>query len=245
MRHVASTPQGREYKTYSHAALALQAGLTALDVGCGPGTDLDELAAGVSPAGSVIGLDIDPAMVDEARRFAEHRSNVEVRLGDAHAMPIESATIDRVRIDRALQHMRSPGEVLSEVRRVTAGGARVVLAEPDWATLAIDAPDLASSTAFTRYTCEHVVRNPCVGRQLARLASDAGFGIETVTPFAPAFLDYADADRILGLSRNCRSAVDAGYVPEATARQWLTALQEGPFFASVMLVTVVATAAPG
>jgi ubiquinone/menaquinone biosynthesis C-methylase UbiE len=211
-------------------------------VGCGPGTDLDALVAGVCPGGAVIGLDISPAMVDEARRHTSGLTSVDLRLGDAHAMPIESATVDRVRIDRTLQHLRAPALALSEVRRVASSGARVVMAEPDWATLAIDSPDLASSTAFTRFTCEQVVRNPTVGRQLVRLACEAGFVVEEVRPFAPAFGEFAEADRILGLSRNVESAAEAGYLSSSAAHHWLAALRKAPFFATVTLVAVVATA---
>ena len=69
-------------------------GHTALDVGCGPGTDLLALAASVGPEGSVIGIDADPVMVAHAQASAGD-SRVEVRLGDAHALPVADRSADR------------------------------------------------------------------------------------------------------------------------------------------------------
>jgi protein-L-isoaspartate O-methyltransferase len=49
-------------------ALDLRFGHTVLDVGCGPGTDLADLAAAVGVEGMVIGVVRDPGMAAEAGR---------------------------------------------------------------------------------------------------------------------------------------------------------------------------------
>jgi hypothetical protein len=59
-----------------------------------------------------------------------------------------------------------------------------VFAEPDWDTLVIDYPDLAAVRAYTRYITDHVIRNDPVGRQLPRLAAQAGFRVVNVIPVA-------------------------------------------------------------
>ena len=47
----------------------LRPGMSVLDVGCGPGSITIELAKAVSP-GTVVGIDIDPAAVQLARKSA-------------------------------------------------------------------------------------------------------------------------------------------------------------------------------
>ena len=79
-----------------------------LDIGCGPGTDLGRLAGAVAPGGSVIGVDRDPSMLAEAGRRHAGTAGVEVWAGDIHDLPFASASADRARVDRLLQHVRDP-----------------------------------------------------------------------------------------------------------------------------------------
>lgn len=239
MTQVAASDSGRAYKRAVLHALSLQPGHVALDVGCGPGADLGDLAAGVSRSGRVIGVDVHPRMVDEARRRMADQPEVEVRLGDAHALPVEDGSIDRAHADRVLQHLTAPETAIAEMRRVTRPGGLVALVEPDWATLAIAASDLQTSQAFTDYTCAEVVRNARIGRQLARLGSGAGFTVQSVTPFPCLFRDVDLADHILGLTRNGLAAVHTGHLDGPAASAWLADLYAGPFVAVVTLFGVV------
>ena len=43
----------------------------------------------------------------------------------------------------------------------------------------------------------------------------------------------------LGLGRNMRQAIDAGYVAQDRGRRWFADLAEGPFYASFTLVIVI------
>lgn len=221
--------------------LDLKPGQTALDVGCGPGVNLADLAADVTGAGAVIGIDIDPVMAREARQRTAGLPVVRVLRGDAHALPLADASIDRARVDRMLQHVRDPALVIAELRRVARPRALIALAEPDWATLAGAADDLGASADFTRYTCSQVVRNASIGRQLARMVSAAGFTVRSLQPLTPA-VDFEYADRVLGLARNSRRAVDAGYIEHGRAQRWLSSLARGPFLATFVFFTVLAEA---
>jgi ubiquinone/menaquinone biosynthesis C-methylase UbiE len=243
MNQVAASDHGQAIRQHVLAALDPRPGQVALDVGCGPGTNLGDLAVGVTSTGRVIGVDTDPAMVQAARTRMAEQPAVEVRLGDAHALPVDDGAVDRVRVDRVLQHVTSPAEVIAELRRVSRPGAVVSLAEPDWATLAIDADDLRTATDFTRYTCAKVVRNASVGRQLARLAAAAGFTVRSVHAMTPLFTDFEETDQILGLTRNSVRAVAAGYIDSDRAEDWLSALRSTPFLATFVFFTVVAEAA--
>jgi ubiquinone/menaquinone biosynthesis C-methylase UbiE len=241
MREAARSEQGRPYKEYVLAALDLSNGHTALDVGCGPGTDLLALAAGVGPAGSVIGIDGNPAMVAQARAGAGGPT-VEVILGDAHALPVSDNSVDRIRVDRMLQHVRDPARVIAELRRVSRPGALVALAEPDWATLTIDTDDVAISNAFVGFICSDVVRNARIGRGIARLAQAAGFQVLSVRPFTPVFDEFTTADKFLGLGRVSGQAVRRGVISPVASQRWLDGLAAQPFLATFVLFTVIAQA---
>jgi ubiquinone/menaquinone biosynthesis C-methylase UbiE len=246
--HAATTEPGRRYKRALLAALDLRAGLTVLDVGCGPGTDLPAMSAAVAPpgvsfssspgplSGRVIGIDRDPGMVGEARRRCS--GPVDALVGDAHELPLDDASVDRARADRVFQHLADPAKAAAELHRVVRPGGRVVLADPDWDTLAIADPDTATSRAYTRYVTGHVVRNATIGRELARLLHTAGFDLAEVAAEAVLLTGYTEADAILRLPDVARRGCAAGVLDPHATRAWLARLAAGPFVATFTLFTV-------
>ncbi|MER6144776.1 methyltransferase domain-containing protein [Streptomyces sparsogenes] len=237
---LAGTAAARSYKQVMRDALEARPGHTALDLGCGPGTDLAALAEAVTPSGTVIGVDTDPEAVDRARERTADLPAVDVRLADAHALPLADASVDRARTDRVLQHVADPARVLAEARRVLRPGGRLVMGEPDWDSLAIDHPEPELSRAYTRHIADRIVRNGVIGRQLPRLAAGAGFTVPSVLPVTSVFRDVRAADRILGFQRNAERAATAGYFSQEAARRFLDHLATGPFLAAVTLYVVVA-----
>ncbi len=239
MLRAAAGDAGRAYKQQLLDLLDLQEGQTVLDVGCGPGTDLPALAERVGDRGTVIGVDRDPAMLTRARERTNDLHRVEIREGDVHALPVEPGTVDRAKIDRVLMHVDEPVDALAQLHRATRPGARIGLAEPDWDTLIVDAEDLETSRAFTRYTTAEMVCNATIGRSLPRFAEQAGFRVEAVLATTPVFRDFQEADHTLGLGRNMQKAINEGRIDRDRGHRWFAGLSQGPFFASFTLVSVI------
>ncbi|GGU30599.1 methyltransferase domain-containing protein [Lentzea flava] len=65
----------------------LEPGLTVLDH---PGADIPAMADAVTTDGRVVGVDIDPKVVEAANARFHDRPHVEIRLGDGHALPFET-----------------------------------------------------------------------------------------------------------------------------------------------------------
>ncbi|GGO77270.1 methyltransferase domain-containing protein [Nonomuraea cavernae] len=236
---VAASAVGRGYKRQVLELLDLQPGQTALDLGCGPGTDLAAMATAVAPAGRVIGVDRDPVMIAEARARSVGQPLIEIRSGDVHALPLEEDTVDRARTDRVLQHVADPARVLAEFRRVARPGGRIVMAEPDWEGLLIDSPQPAMSRGLSRFMVAEMIRNATIGRGLARLCEEAGLVVRTVVTVAPVFRDFTTADHMFGLRRNVGRAIDAGYL-DSDAERWIEDAGSRPFLASALLFLVAA-----
>ena len=244
LMRLAASDLGRGYKALTTAELDLHDGLDVLDLGCGPGADLLAYAKAVGPTGSVLGLDHDADAVARARARVGGLTTVRVEEADVHRLDIASDSVDRAHTDRVLQHVAHPGLVLAETCRVLRPGGRAVLAEPDWGTLVVDGPDAATSDAYGRFVVEQVVRNGRIGRRLTGLAERTGFTVERVVPVTAVFRDVREADRVLGLARVARRAVEAGYLRERAGARWTEHLGTQPFFASVTLFVVVADRPP-
>jgi ubiquinone/menaquinone biosynthesis C-methylase UbiE len=197
------------------------------------------LATAVGDKGAVIGIDHDPAMLEQARQRTAVQAHVTVRASDAHALPLDDASIDRARTDRVLQHLASPRQALGELRRVVRPGGLVALAEPDWDTLVIDAANTTTSRAYTRYVINNVVRNAAIGRQLGRLLNDTGFEVEFVDATVTLFHDYQSAESILRMPAVAQRAWQSGALEEDDARAWLTSLTDGPFPAAFTFFTAI------
>jgi SAM-dependent methyltransferase len=173
--------------------LGLGPGGRALEVCCGLGEDARRLAELVRPGGSVVGLDASRALLERARAAAPELRWV---VGDAHELPFEESSFDAARVERALQHVREPGQVLAEMVRVVRPGGVVLACEPDWGTMALstDRQDLADVLAAT---AEDSVAHPRLGRALPGLLVDAGLHGVEVAAEATAIRDF-ELLRVLG-----------------------------------------------
>lgn len=160
-----------DYKRQLLGLLELRPGLSVRDLGCGPGTDLPAVADAVTTSGRVVGVDIDPRMVDAASTRFHGRPHLEVLLGDGHALPFEDATFDRARMDRALQHITDPAAVLAELLRVLKPGGLLRIGEPDWDSTVVDG-DLEMNRV-NRFICSTMVPQRH-DRPAARPARQAG-----------------------------------------------------------------------
>lgn len=157
-------------------ALALSFGDSALDVGCGTGTDVRFVAEAVGPTGRAVGLDANAGMIAEAESRAAAYPNVEFVVGDAEGMPFETDEFAAARVERALQHMQNPAAAVAEMARVVRPGGRLVAMEPDWDTLAISAADLEMTRAVVRMSAGRF-RHPDAGRRLPEWLARAGVEI--------------------------------------------------------------------
>ena len=99
-------------------------GLQVADIGCGPGHVAGYLA---SRGARVEGIDLSPAMIDEAR--AAH-PELGFRVGDMFALPYPDAALGGVVAFYAIVHLRSDelAAPLRELHRVLAPGGLAALA---------------------------------------------------------------------------------------------------------------------
>jgi SAM-dependent methyltransferase len=99
-----------------------------VEIACGPAL----IARAMAPrVGSVLGLDLTPAMIEKARSEAAAAGveNVSFEVGDATALDVPDDSFDGAITRFSLHHIPAPVRVLEEMRRVVRPGGWVVVSD--------------------------------------------------------------------------------------------------------------------
>ena len=105
-----------------------QPGEHALDVACGTGIISRSIAPLVGLEGTVIGLDLKPAMLNVARTAAEREGlSIEWSASRAEQIPFRDGSFDLVFCQFGLMFFTDRHTALTEMQRVLRSGGRVIL----------------------------------------------------------------------------------------------------------------------
>jgi len=180
--HHASVLRAHRWRTAANSAAyllkRLHTGDSILDVGCGPGTITVDLARTVSP-GRVVGVDAEPAVLEEARSLAASLrvDNVEFHEGRAESLRYDDGSFDVVHAHQLLQHVPEPAVVLEEMGRVCRSGGIVAARDADYHSMVWWPEDPLLDRWLAVYSA--VARGnggePDAGRHLRSWAEEAGY----------------------------------------------------------------------
>ena len=106
-------------------AAQLASGKRVLDAACGEGYGCVMLRE--AGAASVVGLDVDRAVVEHVRR----RHGIDAVEGDVRELPFEDASFDLVVSFETIEHMPDPGRAIAEFRRVLTDEGQLVISTPN------------------------------------------------------------------------------------------------------------------
>ena len=191
-----------------------------LDVGCGPGTITADLARRV-PAGSVVGLDRSPEVIEEAGATARRAgvTNVELAVGDVYALDHPNDSFDVVHAHQVLQHLSDPVAALREMGRVCRPDGIVAVRDSDYSAFTWwpAVPELDEWLDVYRTVARGNDAEPDAGRRLKSWALAAGLDVVASTAGTWCFSEPEDvawwgdlwAERIVG-SRLAEQARERG-----------------------------------
>jgi SAM-dependent methyltransferase len=214
-------PGLRDLKSAMLGQLRLGQADAALDVGCGFGADVAEMARRMPPGGAATGIDRSATMIAEARqRTAGLGLKVAFDVGDAMELPYADASLGACRSVTVLQHLTSPQRAIQEMARVTRPGGRVAALEFDLGTAMIDHPDRATTRLILGSSEDEAVQG-WMGRQLPRLFGQAGLTDVSVT--ASAILSDLTIAQML-FRRPAERLCQQGILTSGQVGQWWSQL---------------------
>jgi ubiquinone/menaquinone biosynthesis C-methylase UbiE len=208
--------------------LGIAAGERVLEVGCGSGVVLRDVARRVTPGGRAVGLDPSPALLAVARELAAAAGLaglVELHEGDARSLPFGDGAFDAVLAVTALVHIPDAERVIAEMVRVVRPGGRVGVFDRDNDTYFVSHPDRALTRRIVAAASEQSTVNPWIARQAPRLLQAHGLRDVRVRAFASVEQDPAGFYAITGGERWPAIAVQMGAITEDERLRWLEQLR--------------------
>jgi ubiquinone/menaquinone biosynthesis C-methylase UbiE len=215
-------------------------GQTAVEIGCGTGVLMVDLAEAVGKTGKVVGVEPQPFLAEAARqRFAARgfadRCTVNVTRGSAESMG--TAIADVCIAQTVLNHLPDLEREATLLRMiaVTRQGGWVISADQDADTWVIDHPDQDVTRRIVASYCQQSFSDGWVGRRQRRAFLKAGLQEVTVRviPMVDTSTDSFTFERTAARSQ---VAVKAGWITEEEQRRWIAVLNDlagaGLFFTS-------------
>jgi ubiquinone/menaquinone biosynthesis C-methylase UbiE len=227
-------PEAATLRARTYDLLALPPDVAVVDVGCGTGRAVAELAGrGVRP----VGVDASAEMVSVARR---RWPAGDFRIGDAHRLPLPDGAVSGYRADKVYHELDDPAGALAEASRVLAPGGRIVLLGQDWDTFIIDSDDQALTRTIVHARAD-TVASPWAARRYRNLLLAAGFRDVTLKVHTGVFTDPLMLAIPMGFAS---AALAAGAISREQTDMWTAEqarrAQDGTFFLAIPLFIAAA-----
>ncbi|MFN2465889.1 MAG: methyltransferase domain-containing protein [Candidatus Dormibacteria bacterium] len=183
-------------KRHRQLARLLDIGSTSriLDLGCGPGRTMEEIAHILGPGGSITGVDLkEMTFPDQLAGDARVR---QVVADVAGPLPFEDGAFDRVVSHNVLELLSDPGPFLLEAWRVLVSDGILVLGHTDFDTMVFASDDLPLTRQLVHCFCDTTQgwmqrSDGTMGRKLAGIVAGSSFRTERVTGWINLLTSFA------------------------------------------------------
>lgn len=224
LQTVYSTPDIAATRISAFRAADPRLGEHALDLGCGPGFLLRELALAVGSAGSVVGMDSSDAMLATAAQRCAGLDNVRLEGADAVSLPADSAVFDLACVLQVYAFVRELDVALLELARVVKPGGRVVILDTDFSGIVWESGNRERMRKILAAYDRHVAW-PDLPRILPRRLHATGFRLERCEAVPMLTLNYHPNTYVFGLARLIhRFVTQQAGIPVEEADAWLAEL---------------------
>lgn len=196
-----------------------------LEIGCGAGAVLG-IVGQTFPRLKLAGIDLEEKQINYANCHLNHLNlkDVDLRVGDAAALPWSNNQFDHVYAIWFLEHLPHPLQVLREAKRVLKPGGTITITETDYRTILIT-PESSDYRFLIDSLCQLLLQaegHPYIGQSLGTLLAQAGFEQINHQPFPVHHSYIRDSQKL----REFIEYVDSWLAP--TVEQAVTKLGKNP-----------------
>jgi len=213
--------------------LSLKHGDNLLDVGCGTGGELNTFVSETNSTCRYTGIDKSLSLIESAKKnYANDSINFEVM--DAHQLRFVDESFDAAKSERCFSYLENPNLALSEMKRVTKRGGKVLIHDNDWENFII-ASNFPDVSKMVKHHYFNFVKNGDMGRQLYRLFKLVGMS-NIIVEFTPYYYtDYHSFSTTFHLESILIDAIESDLLPKNMIAEWIDDLkrsnESGEFFA--------------
>ncbi|MCO6500592.1 MAG: methyltransferase domain-containing protein [Vicingus serpentipes] len=155
----------QQIKEYSYGFFKEVSEGIVLDLGCGPGIDVNNMSMILNNKVSIHGLDHDINMIAVAKKDIV-KPNVNFIHSEAETLPFKTNSINGIRVERVIQHLKNPFIVINEIHRVLVKGAPLVIIETDWNNITFYTQHTTIERKIQKYLVEEKVYNGLASRKI-------------------------------------------------------------------------------
>lgn len=216
-----------------------------LDLGCGTGMDVVNLANILGDGVSVVGIDHDPQLIAQAKNSASDKVNISFVHQEIYPLDYAENEISGVRLERVVQHLVDPICVFEEIYRVLRENHPLVVVETIWNDVNFYTSHVDTEYKIRQYLTQRKVNYGLAGNKLTSDLAASGFRGIRLESYGMVVHTKEEADRYLYIDKILTEMVEVGAmsVTEAnTFNKELTVADKGGYFTcSINLVIVRAT----
>ncbi len=212
-------------KATSFFMLDLESGNLVLDLGCGNGSDVLELAR-LMPDVQVIGLDKDPELLEVARKNLASTTinNASFIEGDVYTLPFNENSINAIRVERVFQHLEQPEKAMEEIKRVLSIEGNLVIVETDWSTLNLYSGDIEIENKVVAFLTGKFIKNGYAAKKIMNYFIDFKYKKIQLQVITITLNDFAAASNLIRLNEVLSAMIDQNYLSLDEKEAWLKKL---------------------
>jgi ubiquinone/menaquinone biosynthesis C-methylase UbiE len=210
-----------------------------VDVGAGVGLVSQDMARRVAPGGRIFAVDPSQGMIDHGRAAALESGVghlIDFRVADGRKLPFGVAAFDASFCHWVLLHVDPAQAIVSEMKRVTRRGGRVMCVEVDWETVIVQPGDRELTRRILHHSVDRHV-DGWSGRRLSYLLKSAGLAEVMIEPIVSVDQGGGDRAWLDFLKERAFIARQADVISGEESGGWIAALDEafgdGRFFFAV------------